>query len=72
MNQWFTYFFQELAKQIEQARDTAVLFHVEESDSSGDEKELDDYLKRRVDQYIESKTVKDLVNEGKMEPIPRL
>ena len=49
-----------------------MLFHVEESDSSGDEKELDDYLKRRVDQYIESKTVKDLVNEGKMEPIPRL
>lgn len=63
---------QELAKQVKQARDAAVLFHLEESDSSEDEKELDEYLKRKVDQYIEGKTAKDLVDEGKMEPLPRL
>eukprot|EP00291_Cryptomonas_curvata_P016763 CAMPEP_0172163920 /NCGR_PEP_ID=MMETSP1050-20130122/7546_1 /TAXON_ID=233186 /ORGANISM="Cryptomonas curvata, Strain CCAP979/52" /LENGTH=373 /DNA_ID=CAMNT_0012834177 /DNA_START=639 /DNA_END=1757 /DNA_ORIENTATION=+ len=62
----------ELAKQIKQARDAAVLFYLEESDSSEDERELDNYLKRRVDEYIDSKTAKDLVEEGKMEPIPRL
>ena len=63
---------QDLAKQIKQARDAAVLFYLEQSDSSEDERELDTYLRKRVDEYIDSKTAKDLVEEGKMEPIPRL
>jgi hypothetical protein len=48
------------------------LFYLEESDSSEDERALDNYLHKQVDEYIEGKTAKDLVEEGKMDPIPRL
>ena len=55
---------------MKQARDALLLYHLEESDDSEDERELDVYLKRRITDYIESKSVRDLVNEGKLEPQP--
>jgi hypothetical protein len=61
---------QELQKQVKQARDALLLYHLEESDDSDDERELDSYLKRRITEYIDSKSVRDLVNEGKLEPQP--
>ena len=61
---------QELQKQVKQARDALLLYHLEESDDSDDERELDSYLQRRITDYIDSKSVRDLVHEGKLEPQP--
>ena len=61
---------QTLQKQVKQARDALMLYHLEESDDSDDEKELDGYLQRRITNYIENKSVRDLVNEGRLEPQP--
>lgn len=61
---------QVLQRQVKQARDALLLYHLEESDDSEDERDLDAYLKRRITDYIESKSVRDLVNEGKLEPQP--
>lgn len=55
---------------MKQARDALLLYHLEESDDSEDERDLDVYLKRSITDYIESKSVRDLVHEGKLEPQP--
>ena len=59
-----------LQKQVKKHKDTLLLYHLEESDDSEDERDLDTYLKRRIADYIDSKSVRDLVNEGKLEPQP--
>ena len=61
---------QALEKQVKQARDALTLYHLEESDDSDDEKDLDDYLQTRITDYIDNKSVRDLVEEGLLEPQP--
>lgn len=56
--------------QVKQARDALLLYHLEESDDSEDEKELDEYLQKSITGYIENKSVRDLVAEGRLEPQP--
>lgn len=56
--------------QVKQARDALLLYHLEESDDSEEEKELDGYLQKSITTYIENKSVRDLVNEGRLEPQP--
>ena len=55
---------------MKQARDALTLYHLEESDDSDDEKELDDYLQSKITNYIDNKSVRDLVNQGLLEPQP--
>jgi len=55
---------------VKQARDALTLYHLEESDDSDDEKELDDYLQSKITNYIDNKSVRDLVNQGLLEPQP--
>jgi hypothetical protein len=52
---------EQLSKHVKQARDALVLYALEESDSSEDEKELDQYLQTQIDNYIESKTAQQLI-----------
>jgi hypothetical protein len=52
---------EELTKHVKQARDALVLYALEESDSSGDEQDLDQYLQTQIDEYIDSKTAKRLI-----------
>ena len=62
----------ELSKHVKQARDALVLYNLEESASSEDEKELDDYLQKQITEYIESKTARKLMEEGKLDPMLHL
>ncbi len=55
---------------MKQARDVLLLYHLEESDDSEEERGLDAYLANSITNYIENKSVRDLVNEGKLEPQP--
>jgi hypothetical protein len=57
---------------VKQARDALVLYNLEESASSEDEKELDDYLQKQITEYIESKTARKLMEEGKLDPMLHL
>ena len=61
---------QDLQKQVKQARDLLLLYHLEESDDSEDERRMDAYLANSITNYIENKSVRDLVNEGRLEPQP--
>jgi hypothetical protein len=61
---------QKLEREVKQARDALTLYHLEESDDSDDEKELDDYLQSKITNYIDNKSVRDLVNQGLLEPQP--
>jgi hypothetical protein len=47
-----------------------LLYHLEESDDSEEERGLDAYLANSITNYIENKSVRDLVNEGRLEPQP--
>mmetsp|Transcript_17005 Transcript_17005/g.41491 ORF Transcript_17005/g.41491 Transcript_17005/m.41491 type:complete len:1661 (-) Transcript_17005:73-5055(-) len=63
---------EELSRYVKQARDALVLYNLEESGSSEDEKELDDYLQSEITNYIENKTAKQLMDEGKIAPMSLL
>ena len=59
-----------LQKEVKQARDALLLYHLQESDDSEEEKELDSYLERKITEYIDNKSVKDMVNDGLLDPQP--
>ena len=61
---------QILRQKVEKARKELLLYHIEHS-SSSDSEENDEYLRRQVEEYIESKTAQDFVEEGKIEPLPK-
>ena len=52
------------------AREEAAAAAPEGSDDSDDEKELDGYLQSKITNYIDNKSVRDLVNQGLLEPQP--
>jgi len=60
---------EELEREVKQARDAVLLYHLESSASSEDEDDLDDMLEQRITEYIDNKTAQDLCNEGKMNPM---
>ncbi|EKX41458.1 hypothetical protein GUITHDRAFT_112429 [Guillardia theta CCMP2712] len=59
-----------LRQKVEKARKELLLYHIEHS-SSSDSEENDEYLRRQVEEYIESMTAQDFVEEGKIEPLPK-
>jgi hypothetical protein len=56
--------------QVKQARDAVTLYHLEESGSSEDERDIDEYLRGRITEHIAGKTAQQLLREGKMSALP--